>query len=80
MALRLQIFIFCNESSFCLYAATGKLAWKFAAEKGIFASPVIKNMVVCLGASDGHFRAINLASGKLLWNFNEVTGFVVTDR
>ncbi|MEP6610742.1 MAG: hypothetical protein ABJA76_02610 [Mucilaginibacter sp.] len=46
----------------------------------MFASPVIKNMVVCLGASDGHFRAINLASGKLLWNFNEVTGFVVTDR
>ncbi len=41
-------------------------------------NPVIKNNIVYIGSSDGHFRAININDGTIKWDFPEVTGFVVT--
>src|SRR5690606_33964382 len=59
-------------------AKTGKMLWKLAAHKAVLGSPVIKNNIAYIGASDGIFRAINIESGKPVWQFNEVSGFVVT--
>jgi len=55
----------------------GKLVWKFEALKPDVAAPVIADGVVYIGGSDGHFRALGLVSGKLLWDFDQVRGFVV---
>jgi len=55
----------------------GKLVWKFETLKPDVAAPVISSGVVYIGGSDGHFRALALASGKLLWDFGQVHGFVV---
>ena len=55
----------------------GKPVWKFATLKPDVAAPVIADGVVYIGGSDGHFRAIRLATGKLVWDFDQVKGFVV---
>jgi len=55
----------------------GKLVWKFETGKPDVAAPVIEAGVVYIGGSDGHFRALSLATGKLLWDFDQVRGFVV---
>lgn len=40
------------------------LLWKFKAGVAVLGSPIVENGVVYIGASDHHFRAIDLASGK----------------
>ncbi|HEY4337845.1 MAG TPA: PQQ-binding-like beta-propeller repeat protein [Puia sp.] len=55
----------------------GKLVWKFETLKPDVAAPVISSGVVYIGSSDGHFRALSLTTGKLLWDFDQVRGFVV---
>ena len=55
----------------------GKLVWKFATLKPDVAAPVIEMGRVFIGGSDGHFRALELATGKLVWDFDQVKGFVV---
>jgi outer membrane protein assembly factor BamB len=67
-----------DKNIYCLSAATGQLVWKTRVLKPVVASPVIKNKVAYLGSSDGHFRALNLKSGKIIWDFDQVKGFVVT--
>lgn len=62
---------------YCL-SSTGKLRWKLETQKPVEASPVMGNDVVYIGGSDGHFRAIQLQTGKLLWDFDQVSGFVVS--
>jgi outer membrane protein assembly factor BamB/calcineurin-like phosphoesterase family protein len=61
---------------YCL-SAKGQLLWKFATEKPNVASPVIRNNIAYIGSSDGHFRAIRMNNGSLLWDFAAVKGFVV---
>ncbi|MBS1661940.1 MAG: PQQ-binding-like beta-propeller repeat protein, partial [Bacteroidetes bacterium] len=60
---------------YCIKA--GKLVWKYETQKPVVAAPVIDGGRVYIGSSDGHFRALELATGKLLWDFAEVQGFVV---
>jgi outer membrane protein assembly factor BamB/predicted phosphodiesterase len=55
----------------------GKLVWKFATLKPDVAAPVIESGRVYIGGSDGHFRVLELATGRLLWDFDQVKGFVV---
>src|SRR6185312_3321744 len=55
----------------------GKPVWTFATGKPDVACPVIAGGTVYIGGSDGHFRALQLATGKLLWDFDDVKGFVV---
>ncbi|RFM27108.1 outer membrane protein assembly factor BamB family protein [Deminuibacter soli] len=64
-------FIYCLDNK-------GKLRWKVQTEKPVVASPIIGNNIVYIGASDGHFRAIDLQSGKPVWDFGDVSGFVVS--
>jgi outer membrane protein assembly factor BamB len=54
----------------------GKLIWKVVTEKPVVASPVISGDTVFIGAGDGHFRALALRTGKLIWDFDQVKGFV----
>jgi outer membrane protein assembly factor BamB/predicted phosphodiesterase len=55
----------------------GKLVWRFLTSKPDVAAPVIDGTTVYIGGSDGHFRALELATGRLLWDFDQVKGFVV---
>jgi len=61
-----------------LRVSNGKLAWKYETQKPIVANPLIKDGIIYIGSSDGHFRALNLQTGKLKWGFDSVKGFVVT--
>lgn len=56
----------------------GRLVWKFATEKPVLGSPVISGDTAYIGGSDGHFRALQVSTGQLLWDFDQVKGFVVT--
>jgi outer membrane protein assembly factor BamB len=64
-----------DKKVYCL--KDGKVVWTFMTEKPDVAAPVIEAGVVYIGGSDGHFRALQLASGKVLWDFDQVRGFVV---
>ena len=50
----------------------------YPTDNALVAVPVIFNGVVYTGSSDGIFRAIDLADGKLIWQFQQVEGFVET--
>jgi outer membrane protein assembly factor BamB len=54
------------------------MIWKFTSSRPFVSSPVVKNGLIFIGSSDGHFRAINLKDGKLKWDFNGVKDFVMT--
>ena len=56
----------------------GRPVWKYETQKPVVAAPVISGATVYIGASDGHFRAFEIATGKLIWDFDQVNGFVVT--
>ena len=64
-----------DKDIYCL--RNGRLVWKFATEKPDVACPVISGGTVYVGGSDGHFRAFALTTGRLLWDFDRVKGFVV---
>lgn len=59
-------------------AKTGEQLWSVKAEKAVLGSPKIEKGVAYIGASDGVFRALNVNTGKVLWTFDEVKGFVTT--
>ena len=61
---------------YCLDARTGKLKWTVEAASSVLGSPAIYNGVVYIGASDNCFRAIDLNSGRLLWIYPKVRGFM----
>jgi len=61
---------------YCLDARTGKLKWTVEAASSVLGSPAIYNGVVYIGASDNCFRAIDLISGRLLWVYPKVRGFM----
>jgi outer membrane protein assembly factor BamB/calcineurin-like phosphoesterase family protein len=55
----------------------GRLVWRFETGKPDVAAPVIADGRVYIGGSDGHFRALELTTGKVVWDFDQVKGFVV---
>jgi outer membrane protein assembly factor BamB len=55
----------------------GRVVWKVETAKPVVAAPLISDGVVYIGAGDGHFRALDLATGKLRWDFDSVKSFVV---
>ncbi len=57
---------------------SGKLLWKLACDKPNVACPVIAGNKAYIGGSDGHFRCIDIETGSVVWDFDEVKGFVVT--
>lgn len=64
-----------DKNIYCI--REGRLVWKYETQKPVVAAPLIDGGTVYIGSSDGHFRALELATGKLLWDFGEVRGFVV---
>jgi len=64
-----------DKKIYCL--KDGKVVWGFMTEKPDVAAPVIEAGVVYIGGSDGHFRALQLATGAVVWDFDQVRGFVV---
>ena len=64
-----------DKNIYCLQ--NGRLIWKFATGKPDVACPAISGGIVYIGGSDGHFRALELTTGRLVWDFPEVRGFVV---
>ena len=56
----------------------GKVNWKVKTGAEVLGSPSIENDVVYIGGSDRKFRAIDLNSGKVLWEFDGLEGFIET--
>ena len=71
----LVVFASTDKNVYCV--RKGRLVWKFETGKPDVAAPVIEGGTVFIGGSDGHFRALDLATGQLRWDFAEVKGFVV---
>jgi outer membrane protein assembly factor BamB len=64
-------FVYCLNTN-------GKFVWKLQTLAAVLGSPLIQNDTVFIGGSDHSFRAIDLKSGKEIWNFNELNGPVVS--
>ncbi len=56
----------------------GKEVWKLKTGAAVLGCPLIENNIVYIGGSDHNFRAIDLETGKETWNFNGLTGPVVS--
>jgi outer membrane protein assembly factor BamB/predicted phosphodiesterase len=56
----------------------GKLNWKTEFDAAVLGSPVIRDSVVYIGASDKTFRALHLKTGKEIWRFSGVNGPVTS--
>ncbi|MGN0198869.1 MAG: PQQ-binding-like beta-propeller repeat protein, partial [Candidatus Cryptobacteroides sp.] len=67
----------CTDGNvYAINARNGSQIWKSAAGKSVLGSPVIRGRKVYVGASDGCFRALDLASGKPVWEYDGVEGFI----
>jgi outer membrane protein assembly factor BamB/predicted phosphodiesterase len=64
-----------DRSIYCVKG--GKLVWKYETGKPVVAAPLISKGVVYIGAGDGHFRALEVSTGKIVWDFDQVKSFVV---
>src|SRR5581483_4696735 len=49
--------------------STGKVKWKFAGEGVVRCSPAVAGNTVFVGATAGHFFAVDLQKGKQKWRF-----------
>ena len=76
--LQLVVFASCDGSIYALNAANCKRAWRFETGRPIVASPAVGDGRVYIGSSEGKFRALDLARGKLVWEFDGLDGFVET--
>ena len=56
----------------------GKEIWKLQTGAAVLGSPAINNKVVYIGGSDHTFRALDLQTGKQIWNFAGLNGPVVS--
>lgn len=56
----------------------GKLLWKFSTAAPVLGSPLIENNVVFIGGSDSSYRAIDLHTGDLRWQFRGLEGPVTS--
>ena len=54
------------------------LIWKYKTNAAVLGSPIIEDDIVFIGGSDRIFRAIDLETGKLIWEFKGLNGFVET--
>lgn len=56
----------------------GRELWKLKTGAAVLGCPTIENNIVYIGGSDHSFRAIELKTGKEIWNFNGLSGPVVS--
>ena len=64
-------FIYCLNSK-------GKLHWKVKTGAAVLGSPLIENNVVYIGGSDHSFYALDAETGRILWQFRQLQGPVVS--
>lgn len=57
---------------------SGKLRWKMKTDGPVLGSPLVDGDVVFIGGSDRSFRAVDAATGKERWRFNQLKGPVVS--
>ena len=67
---------------YCLSENNGKLLWKVGTGDVVMGCPVISEvagtLAVLIGGSDHVFRAIELKTGREIWRYTGVDGYVVT--
>ena len=59
-------------------AEDGTLLWKIEAEEPVLGAVTIDNGIAYIGASDHTFRAIDIRTGKLIWAYTGVKGYIET--
>jgi outer membrane protein assembly factor BamB/predicted phosphodiesterase len=79
----LVVFASTDGNVYALHAANGQELWRYKTDRPIVASPAITtpsatNGTVYIGSSESKFRALDLMSGKLVWEFDGLGGFVET--
>src|SRR5690606_14701906 len=42
----------------------------------VLGSPIIQDGKVFIGGSDGHFRALDIKTGRLIWDFDQVNNYI----
>ncbi len=57
---------------------SGKELWKLKTGAAVLGCPSIENNFVYIGGSDHNFRALDLLTGKEIWNFDGLKGPVVS--
>lgn len=62
---------------YALSLKDGKLIWKTAAGKSVLGSPVIQGDAFFIGASDNTFKALDVKTGEIKWQFTDVEGTIV---
>jgi outer membrane protein assembly factor BamB len=61
-----------EDRVFCLDAATGTLAWSFAAEGPVRLAPTVADGRVLFGSDDGQVYCVKAEDGSLLWKLRAV--------
>jgi outer membrane protein assembly factor BamB len=59
-------------------AGNGKLSWRVKASSPVLGAVAIENNIAYIGASDHTFRAINIQNGTIIWEYNQVKGYIET--
>ena len=56
----------------------GRLRWKFKTNASVLGSPLIESGIVYIGGSDHHFRAIDIETGQLIFEYDSLQGPVMS--
>ena len=75
---RIVVFGSADDFIYGLNAKNGKLLWKVQAGAPVLGAVTIRDGVAYIGASDSRFRAIDIRSGKVIWNYAGVKGYIET--
>jgi outer membrane protein assembly factor BamB len=65
-----------DEQIYCFDIRTGAVDWKIPTGAPVVAAAHIDRGIAYIGGSDSVFRAIDLQTGKLKWEYRGVSGFV----
>ncbi len=72
------VFTSADSSVYCLYKEDGTLKWKVKTGDALVSVPTIEDDIVFVGGTDGIFRALDLRHGEVIWQFEDVGGYVET--
>ena len=67
-----------DRNIYGLNAADGSLRWKVEAAEPVLGAVTIHEGIAYVGASDKTFRAIDIQTGKEVWSYNQVKGYIET--
>lgn len=59
-------------------ASSGKLVWKYPAKEAVLGAVTIDNNIAYIGAGDHTMRALDIKTGKLVWEYSNVKGYIET--